>query len=207
MSRPVKIAIWVVVFAACAGAGAYVAANTDPFPPGVEDPGARPTSSSGTPTPTEAPRPVTFDVALEVESRHELYVGGMCDTDWEATLRVVADEEGSVEGAGDIGLIGEAQCSFPQAQIQAETISVEVRGAFRSGLLSLSFSETGRDPHGSRDLGGFAKTLDLIRPTIELTDGAGQDFVAANRGDGDRGRFLSETTFRVSCVRSCRDLS
>jgi hypothetical protein len=207
MSRPVKIVIWVVVFAACAGAGAYVAANTDPFPPGVEDPGDRPFPSSSIPTPTEAPRPVTFDVALEVESRHELYVGGMCDTDWEATLRVVADEDGSVEATGDVGLIGEAQCSFPQAQIQAETISVEIRGAFRGGVLSLSFTETGRDPHGSRELGGFAKTLDLIRPTIELSDGGGSDFVAASRGDADRGRFLSETRFQVSCVRSCRDLS
>lgn len=207
MSRPVKIVIWVVVFAACAGAGAYVAANTDPFPPGVEDPGARPTSSSSVPTPTQAPRPVTFEVALEVESRHELYVGGMCDTDWASTLRVVADEDGDVQGTGEVRLVGEAECSFPVAQIQAETISVEVRGALRGDVLSLSFGETGRAPPGSRELGGFAKTLDLIRPTIELTDGEGKDFVSANRGDGDRGRFLSETTFRVSCLRSCRELS
>jgi hypothetical protein len=39
--RWAKVLIWIVVFAAFAAAGAYAASRTDPFPPGVEDPGAR----------------------------------------------------------------------------------------------------------------------------------------------------------------------
>jgi hypothetical protein len=208
MSRPVKIVIWVVVFAAFAGAGAIVAANTDPFPPGVEDPGARPTPTSSTPSPTGQPRLVTFAVDLQVESRHDLYVGGMCDTDWEASLRVVADESGSVAGEGDVQLVGEAVCSFGQAQIQAETIAVEVGGTLGDGVLRLTLVEVGRDPLGSKELGGFAKTLELIRPQIHLGgEGGGKELVSAVRGDGDRGKFLSESRFQVECVRSCREIS
>ena len=40
MRKGVKVAAWVAVFLACAGVGAYVAAHTDPFPPGVDRPGA-----------------------------------------------------------------------------------------------------------------------------------------------------------------------
>jgi hypothetical protein len=46
--RLVKVITWVLVFALCAALGAVVAANTDPFPPGVDDPGVRP-SADGSP--------------------------------------------------------------------------------------------------------------------------------------------------------------
>lgn len=42
MSGWVKVVVWILVLLVCAGAGAFVASRTDPFPPGVEDPGARP---------------------------------------------------------------------------------------------------------------------------------------------------------------------
>ena len=46
MRRLGKVLAWTLVFAACAAVGAVVAANTNPFPPGVEDPGARLDGSS-----------------------------------------------------------------------------------------------------------------------------------------------------------------
>ena len=40
MRRGVKVAAWAAVFLACAGVGAFIAAHTDPFPPGVDRPSA-----------------------------------------------------------------------------------------------------------------------------------------------------------------------
>ena len=78
MRTPVKIVAWTLAFAAAAGAGAYVAAHTDPFPPGVDDPGARSTSPSTSvvPTPTSEPEPRRWQVDAEVGSEHQLHVEG-----------------------------------------------------------------------------------------------------------------------------------
>ena len=54
MRRWVKVAAWAAVFLACAGIGAYIAAHTDPFPPGVDRQGESPfptVSPSTSPTP------------------------------------------------------------------------------------------------------------------------------------------------------------
>jgi hypothetical protein len=58
--RLLKVAAWAAVFLTCAGIGAFVAAQTDPFPPGVDDPGLRPTPSTG----TDAPGLVTWPAVL-----------------------------------------------------------------------------------------------------------------------------------------------
>ena len=57
MPKAVKILLWIGAFLACAGVGAYVAAHTDPFPPGVDDPGAHAAGPVSTEVPTSPPGP------------------------------------------------------------------------------------------------------------------------------------------------------
>ncbi len=47
MHRVLKVAAWAALFLACAGVGAYIAAHSDPFPPGVDRPGASPSCGIG----------------------------------------------------------------------------------------------------------------------------------------------------------------
>ena len=56
MRRGVKVAAWAAVFLACAGVGAYIAAHSDPFPPGVDRPSASslPTGSPASSSPSAA---------------------------------------------------------------------------------------------------------------------------------------------------------
>ena len=85
MRKPVKVAAWAAVFLACAGVGAFIAANTDPFPPGVDRPGASPTESvSVTPSPSRTPVPVKWVGSLQSVTYHQLYGGGRC-TDRKST--------------------------------------------------------------------------------------------------------------------------
>ena len=72
---------WVALFAACAGVGAFVAAHTNPFPPGVEDPGVERTPSP-TPTPTATPAGAAWSGGAGARTRHDLFVGGSCASDW-----------------------------------------------------------------------------------------------------------------------------
>ena len=65
MRRAVKVLLWIAVFAACFGVGAYVAAHTDPFPPGVDDPGA--TAGSGSRPPR---RRRGGDRVVQIEHAH-----------------------------------------------------------------------------------------------------------------------------------------
>ena len=77
MRRGLKIVVWVGVFAVCAGAGAFVAAHTNPFPPGVEDPGARSTTPPST---SPSPASERWSLAMTSATRHELHVGGASAT-------------------------------------------------------------------------------------------------------------------------------
>ena len=157
MPKAVKIILWVVVFAAAVAAGAFMASRSDPFPPGVEDPGARPTD---TPTPTHtAPSPTVW--ALDDDQRDgpppprrrllpkRLAVRGT----------VTIQPNGRAAGQGSAVLSGPATCDFPQSQVQTKKIALVVTGKLADGSLRLSFSEAGRTPVGSQDLGGFTNTL------------------------------------------------
>jgi hypothetical protein len=201
-----KVVIWIVVFAACAAAGAVVAAHTDPFPPGVDDPGARPsTGTGGSPEPDATQ---TWRGTVVSETSHRFHVGGACLTAWRGPLELTVEPgvRGRIRGVATLRIRGGPDCDFPVAQVQADAVSVAVTGVAGRGELELRLSETGRDPVGSHDLGGLVNTLRSMRPALVIND---RDVIAA-RGrvtvrvpDGDLGSYLSTSTFMVACTDGC----
>lgn len=200
MRRPLKLAIWTLVFLACAGAGAFVASRTDPFPPGVEDPGARSTatpSSSVTPPP-----PSTVRVVVEAATRHELHVGGTCTSDWIIRLDLVVSSDASARGTGIARLRRGASCAFETAQVQARAVHVSAKGHVEEGTLLFAMSEEGeRVPAGSVDLGGLVQTLSRVRFSVPLE--GPPDNASVERPDGDLGRYLGVYQASGGCVESC----
>jgi hypothetical protein len=186
MRRVLKIVLWVAVFLACFGVGAYVAAHTDPFPPGVDDPGARPDPRS---TPTASGSPETWVVQIEMRTYHDLYVGGRCAANWR--LEVSLDEtEPTLAGVGAATLKGQLRCDEPTAQIQAESIELEVTGTMAGDELRFRLEDTARSPVGAQDLSGLVKTLPTLRFRLPLRDGATASF-DITVPDGDRGTYVA----------------
>lgn len=200
-----KVVIWIVVFAACAAAGAVVAAHTDPFPPGVEDPGARPSAGGGGSPEPDAVQ--TWRGMLVSETSHRFHVGGACRTTWRGPLELmVAGIRGRIRGDATLELHGDADCDFPVAQVQADAVSVAVTGVAADGALRLRLSETGRDPVGSHDLGGLVNTLRSIRPALRMAGAdatAARDRVTVRVPDGDLGTYTSTSTLTVTCTGGC----
>ena len=98
MPKVVKIILWVVVFAAAVGAGAFMASRSDPFPPGVEDPGARPTI---TPTSTPStPSPTIWALEMTSATAHHLHVGGSCRSYWRVRGTITIKPNGTAAGQG-----------------------------------------------------------------------------------------------------------
>ena len=196
MSKPLKIAIWVVVFAACAGVGAFVASRSNPFPPGVEDPGAHQTL---TPTPTQ-PAPLAWGLTMHVDSQHTLHEGGACRSEWGVTGTIEIQPNGKASGVADAKLAAPASCDFPQAQVQTKELRLVIAGTRTAGVLRLSFSEGGRTPVGSQDLGGFTNTLHFIRPVVKLPESAqsGHATAKVTRSDGDLGSYSSTSVLRLA---------
>lgn len=201
MPKPLKAGLWIAVFAVFAAAGAYVAAHTDPFPPGVADPGARPDRAPSSSTP--APEPLRFDLTMTSDTRHELHVGGTCRTKWRTTGRVTVHADGSVAGEGTAELRGKAGCDFSTAQVQTRSIHVVITGTLDGRVLELRFAEAGRDPKGSQDLGGFSNTLHYIVPALKLTIGEGEGVVMVRKPDGDLGRWVSANRATATCATGC----
>ena len=195
MPKALKVLLWVVVFAAAAGAGAFMASRSDPFPPGVEDPGARPTQS---PTHT-APSPTVWVLSMDSDSLHRLHVGGSCRSDWTISGTITMQPSGKAAGDAIAVLRAPAACDFPQSQVQTKKIRLVVTGKLAGGSLRLSFSEAGQAPVGSQDLGGFSNTLSLIRPVIHLSKDArrGRASVKATRPDGDLGTYSSDSALQL----------
>ena len=196
-----KVAIWAVVFAACAAAGALVAAHTDPFPPGVEDPGAREAAPRSSEEPVDEQR---WRGQMLSETRHVFYVGGACRTSWRATFEFLAtDGRFAIDSRAESR--GRAACDFPDAQVRVRSIALAMSGTVREGVLRFGFTEQGRDPEGSHDLGGLVGTLRSIRPTLDIDrrTGSAMGRVLARRPDGDRGTYWSVSTFRMRCVSGC----
>ncbi|MFL5792215.1 MAG: hypothetical protein ACJ76A_12030 [Actinomycetota bacterium] len=196
MPKPVKIVIWVAVFAACAGVGAFVASRSNPFPPGVEDPGAHTTP---TPTPTE-PVPAAWKLTMHVDTQHTLHEGGACRSDWNVSGTIEIQPNGKASGAADATLAAPATCDFAQSQVQAKEIRLVVTGTRAAGVLRLSFSEGGRTPVGSSDLGGLTNTVRFIHPVVKLPAGAraGHATAKVTRPDGDLGFYSSTTLLRIA---------
>jgi hypothetical protein len=195
VSKALKVIIWILVFAAFVGAGAFEASRSDPFPPGVEDPGARATV---TPRPTHTPPASTvWNLVMNVTSRHTLHVGGSCRTDWQVTGSITVQPGGRAAGDANAKLAAPAACDFSQAQVQTKAIRLDVVGTTVHGKLRLGFSEAGRTPVGSQDLGGLTNTLSLIEPAIRPRSGATAQ-VFATRPDGDLGSYSSNSHLRLS---------
>ena len=201
MPRWVKLTLWLGVFVVCAGAGAFVAAHTNPFPPGVEDPGARPTS----PVPTSGP-PVEqrWNIGMTTTSYHQLHVGGRCRSAWDTTGVLTIHPDGNVVGRAHARLIeAPPVCDFPVAQIQTKRVALAVAGQRRGHRLVLHLTAVSLAPPGSQDLGGFTSTLQLIVPTLKLVGGAPHAAAVAKRPDGDLGFFASESGIHLTCAAGC----
>jgi hypothetical protein len=200
VGRGIKVAVWLGVFALCAGAGAYVAAHTNPFPPGVEDPGARsitPTSAS----PAALPR---WTGTMRSSTEHVFHVGGRCATDWIATFAFRIDAAGNVRGSGNARLHGEPRCDFPVAQVQTVALGLRVTGAEEGSQVRLGFARVGTaDPLGSQDLGGFTMTLAGMQPAIRTDVPPRTWTFVVRRPDGDLGTYGSRNQLIARCVRSC----
>jgi hypothetical protein len=191
------VLVWTLVFAACAGAGAYVAAHTNPFPPGVQDPGSRSASSSA-----PAPAARSIVVVIEVASRHELHVGGACTSAWTLQLRIDVTPEGSASGRGDASLSGQASCPFATAQVQARSVPLFAQGHMEAGRLLLALREDGEPrPPGGGDLGGFLETIPKLRLRVVVDGQTG--IVTVSKADGDLGRFVARYRATASCAAGC----
>jgi hypothetical protein len=201
--RGVKVIIWIVVFATCAGAGAYVAAHTNPFPPGVEDPGARPTP------PTTSPAPTTqlWNLVMYSATRHDLHVGGSCRSGWRTTGVVTIRPDGVARGRALARLKGWS-CDFPVAQVQTRLVRLVITGTEATsttsdGRLVLHFAEAGAAPTGSQDLGGLTATLGQLDPRIELSGRYGNTPAHASRPDGDLGSYVNDSKVQLECATGC----
>jgi hypothetical protein len=187
--RLTKIVIWTLVFTACAGVGAWVAANTNPFPPGVEDPGVR-TSAGATATPTAEPTAGpggSWLVRIDARTYHDLFVGGRCAANWRIDAGI-AVTEGPIDGAGAATLKSDLRCDEPTVQVQADRIDLRAVGVIRDGELRFRLEETGRSPAGAQELSGFLNTIPTLRLSMPASDGATATF-DVEIPDGGQGTF------------------
>jgi hypothetical protein len=191
--RLLKVAAWAAVFLTCAGIGAFVAAQTDPFPPGVDDPGLRPTPSTG----TDAPGLVTWPAVLSSRTWHDLPVGGRCATSWRTELDLVVDDAGHVTIEGTARLNGDLRCDFPTAQLQSEELKIVGAGRLRGKEFVFTISEAGRQPVGSKDYGGFTNTLNFLRFRVPAEDGASVTVSFTRPADAGRGAYGSVNRLRL----------
>jgi len=201
VSKPLKVILWVLAFLLAAGLGALVASRSNPFPPGVEDPGAHsplPPATGSSPASSPA-GPQMWTLVMLVRSRHRLHEGGACRSNWRIHGQLGARSDGTISGRVVARLRGRASCDFPQAQVQTEKIGLDVRGSLHvADKVDLRFRETFLSPRGSRDLGGFVATIPLIEPTVDIAQGRGVTSFAESKPDGDRGEFASSGRLQLA---------
>jgi hypothetical protein len=187
------VLLWAVILLACAGVGAFLASRTNPFPPGVPDPGASQPTDSPSPSP---PALVDWSIAMTSRTTHTYRVGGSCTSDWSLEGRLRITDTGRIRGRGVARLQPGAQCDFPSAQIQARRIVVLIRGQREGEALDLRFEEGSVTPAGSQDLGAFVKTLGTLRVSIREQAGAKvSEPTRIEEPDGDL--YRSVTTIRL----------
>jgi hypothetical protein len=180
--RALKLSVLALLLLGSAGAGAWMASRSNPFPPGVEDPGVAPTG------PTAAAEDVYRGAAV-VRTQHRLFVGGSCSTDW--TIRFDLRGTGRrVSGDAVARLRDPERCDFPSAQLQAKRVGLTASGRVRSDLILISFEEVERSPTGSTDVGGLLPALDRLVLRIGFDDGNGP--IDVEISDRARGAYLLE---------------
>jgi hypothetical protein len=199
MRTMVKVAAWAAVFMACAGVGAFIAAHSNPFPPGVDRPGASPTESV-TPTPSVSPAPDEWVGTIRSFTYHQLYVGGRCTTRWRGNLRFSVDDSGAVAGTGAARLLGRLACDFPIAQVQVRRVGLELTGRLQGGRIALHLAQTAIRPAGGHDFGGFGAFLP-VRISLAVRDGSAIERIVRRRVDEQgRGVYFWSTGFQLGSV-------
>lgn len=202
MGRGIKVAAWAAVFLACAGVGAYIAAHTDPFPPGVDRPGASqdPATPTSSPTSTPAPEPVAWVGSLRSFTYHDLYIGGRCTTRWRGPLRFTVDAPGTVVGRGVARLFGNLDCDFPIEQTQAQRLGLVITGRVRGDRVVLTLSQSSIDPTNGQDFGGFGAFLPA-KIVLSVRDDSAEGRLTRRRVDEQgRGVYFWSTGFVLSTV-------
>jgi hypothetical protein len=195
VAKPVKITLWVLAFVVAAGLGAFVASRSNPFPPGVEDPGARPTVSV---TDTSSPAgPQVWHMLMRSRTEHRLHEGGTCTSNWTVRGALRATSNGALEGHGVATLVPPAGCPFATAQVQTTQIGLDVVGVLKGTKLRLSFEATETSPTGSRDLGGFVGTLGKLSPVVNVAEGRGSAKQVVSVPDGDQGTYVSDNNVQL----------
>ena len=202
MRRSLKVVTWIAAFAACAGVGASIASRTNPFPPGVEDPGARPAGSSTiTPSPIP-PGAERYGGYVRARTYHDLFVGGRCRTYWFIPITFSIDVDGSISGEGTAKLRGGLRCDFTTAQVQAEAITLVVGGHRRGGLLDLSLKPRDFVPQGSSDFGGLVATLPEL-PSVRIGNvPAPARYLVVRVPDGGQGTYVGAYLPRIRGPRT-----
>ena len=197
MRGTLKVAAWAAVFLACAAVGALVAARSDPFPPGVEDPGAT--------SPTPSAPSQSWLLRLRSDSRHDEVVGGGCTTRWRGRVVMTVDANDHLQGSGQADLEGTLVCDFPNAQVQVRSLNLFLHGSRHGDRFVFRLGEQSRVPIGARDYGGFTNTV-LKAPlfTIAARDGATVTVHRTRADETGRGSFLSTTVFTLGCEAACR---
>ncbi|HET6790244.1 MAG TPA: hypothetical protein VFI35_01500 [Actinomycetota bacterium] len=188
----VRVLLWGVILLACAGVGAFIGSRSNPFPPGVPDPGAQP-SDGPSPSPPELDE---WPITMVSRTTHTFRVGGSCTSAWrvKGTLRIFVTDR--ITGRGVARLQRGAGCDFPSAQVQAEQVLVEFLGRREGDELDLRFQEVGRKPAGSQDLGAFVKALETLR--VAIVEQPGSEVRKQTRiEDPEDEIYRSATTIRL----------
>ena len=186
--------LWIVILLMCAGVGAFIGSRSNPFPPGVPDPGAAP---SDDPSPSSQP-PALVHRSITMVSRttHTYHVGGSCTSAWRLEGRIRISASGRVRGRGVARLQPGARCDFPSAQVQTRRGGVVVVGRRGGRDLELRFRDGSRVPVGSQDLGAFLKTLETLR--VVISERAGSEVSKPTRiEDPEDEIYASVTTVRL----------
>jgi hypothetical protein len=186
------VLLWIGILLACAGVGAFIGSRSNPFPPGVPDPGVAP-SDGPSPSP---PALVHRSITMVSRTTHTYHVGGSCTSAWRVEGRIRISASGRVRGRGVARLQPGARCDFPSAQIQTRRVVVRFLGRRDGGELELRFRAGSRTPVGSQDLGAFLKTLDTLR--VVIPERAGSAISKPTRiEDPEDEIYASVTTIRL----------
>ncbi len=197
MRRGIKVAAWAAVFLACAGVGAFIAAHTDPFPPGVDRPGASPVATrdaSSSPSPAPAVRGCG---SVQSVTYHDLYVGGRCTTRLAREPPFTVDSRaGSGHRARAAGR--QASLRLPDRADAGASVRVAVVGGTLEGGVALRLSQASIDPTNGRDYGAFGAFLP-IRMLLATNDNGVHERIDRRRVDEQgRGTYPGP---RSSCSR------
>ncbi|GIU97599.1 MAG: hypothetical protein KatS3mg013_1402 [Actinomycetota bacterium] len=196
MRRLRTVLVWTLVLATSAGTGAWVASRSDPFPPGVTDPGA----PAGPPD-VASPAPARWRLRLGAQAVHTFRVGGTCRAGWGGDIRLVAVDERRLRGTGRLEPTEALACDFPTAQVQARALVVSVVGSVGGSGVRVRFRLQGVRPSDAQELSGLAASIDRARAVLD--PGGRPVRVTLIRPDGRGGGHRSVVSAELRCVTGC----